>query len=97
MKFNKKPFYIFTFILFLLFTGIYACQKDQTGNASKENLSDELQADAEISNLLASMNMSHFKNPMKAPDFELTSIEGRKISLDKYLGKVVLLSLWTTW
>ena len=97
MKFKNNLFYIFTFILFLLFTGVYACQKDQAGNAPKENLPDELQTDAQIANLLASMNMYYFKSPRKAPDFELTSLEGKRISLDKYRGKVVLLSFWTTW
>ena len=96
MKFNKKPFYIFTFILFLLFTGVYACQKDQSGSLN-ENPDGEPQTVSEIPGLLASMSMSRFKNPMKAPDFELTSLDGRKISLEKYRGKVVLLSFWTTW
>ena len=97
MKFNKNFFYVFTFILFLLFTGVYACQKDQTGNAPKENLPDELQTDVQIADLLASMNMYHFKSPREAPDFELTSLKGKKISLAQYRGKVVLLSFGATW
>ncbi|MGI8907789.1 MAG: peroxiredoxin family protein [Candidatus Sumerlaeaceae bacterium] len=32
-----------------------------------------------------------------APDFEATSIDGQKIKLSSYRGKVVLLDFWATW
>jgi peroxiredoxin len=32
-----------------------------------------------------------------APDFNLTSLDGRKVSLSDYRGQVVLLNFWTTW
>ena len=32
-----------------------------------------------------------------APDFSLTDIDGRKLSLADYKGKVVLLDFWATW
>jgi cytochrome c biogenesis protein CcmG/thiol:disulfide interchange protein DsbE len=32
-----------------------------------------------------------------APDFSLTDLDGRKITLDAYRGKVVLLNFWATW
>ena len=32
-----------------------------------------------------------------APDFSLTDLEGRKLNLADYKGKVVLLDFWATW
>jgi peroxiredoxin len=32
-----------------------------------------------------------------APDFSLTDIGGKKVSLSNYRGKVVLLDFWATW
>jgi tetratricopeptide (TPR) repeat protein len=33
----------------------------------------------------------------KAPDFELEDIEGNKVKLSNYKGKVVVLNIWATW
>jgi cytochrome c biogenesis protein CcmG, thiol:disulfide interchange protein DsbE len=32
-----------------------------------------------------------------APDFAVTTIDGKKLSLSEYRGKVVLLDFWATW
>jgi|SRR5580700_2542221 cytochrome c biogenesis protein CcmG/thiol:disulfide interchange protein DsbE len=32
-----------------------------------------------------------------APDFTLTDLDGRKVTLSNYRGKVVLLDFWATW
>jgi peroxiredoxin len=32
-----------------------------------------------------------------APDFELTSLDGKKVRLSDYRGKAVLLNFWATW
>lgn len=32
-----------------------------------------------------------------APDFELTTLDGRKVKLSDYRGKKVILNFWTTW
>ncbi len=50
-----------------------------------------------IPEMLASMNMLGFTETKKAPEFELTSLEGEKISLSQFHGKAVILSFWSTW
>lgn len=32
-----------------------------------------------------------------APDFELTSLDGKKVKLSDYRGKAILLNFWATW
>lgn len=32
-----------------------------------------------------------------APDFELLNIEGEKVKLSHYQGKIIILNFWTTW
>jgi peroxiredoxin len=37
------------------------------------------------------------KTSATAPDFSLTALDGRKLTLSDYHGKVVLLNFWATW
>jgi thiol-disulfide isomerase/thioredoxin len=37
------------------------------------------------------------RNPDPAPDFKLTTLEGKPLSLAEYKSKVVLLNFWATW
>jgi len=37
------------------------------------------------------------KNEKLAPDFSLTSLDGKKITRDSLKGKVVILDFWATW
>ncbi len=37
------------------------------------------------------------RNPETAPDFKLTGLDGKPVSLAAYKGKVILLNFWATW
>jgi thiol-disulfide isomerase/thioredoxin len=37
------------------------------------------------------------RNPDAAPDFQLTTLEGKPLSLAEYKNKVILLNFWATW
>ena len=79
---------------------MYSCQKEQkerVEGTSEKVLPGKAKTNDRVAELLASVDMRHFTDPVKAPDFELNSLEGERINLSRYHGKVVLLSFWATW
>jgi len=38
-----------------------------------------------------------FRIPVEAPDFALTDMDGRKVSLKELRGKIILLNFFATW
>ncbi|MBA3899744.1 MAG: redoxin domain-containing protein [Bacteroidetes bacterium] len=42
-------------------------------------------------------SLSRFEQGQKAPEFELTDVNGQTITLDKLKGKYVYLNFWATW
>ena len=44
-----------------------------------------------------SRQAANVKSGAGAPDFTVTDIQGKKLSLSDYKGKVVLLDFWATW
>jgi len=94
MRINKISFYII--VILLLMPLMYSCHKEQKERV--EGTSKKvLPGDNRVAELLASVDMQHFTEPVKAPDFELDSVDGERINLSQYRGKVVLLSFWATW
>ena len=43
------------------------------------------------------LSIQRYDAPKAAPAFTLTDLEGRKVQLADYKGKVVLLFYWATW
>jgi cytochrome oxidase Cu insertion factor (SCO1/SenC/PrrC family) len=96
MKFSKKHFYILTALVILL-SGIYVIGKNLT-NAPDDTIgSNAVKTASNISGLMTSMNIHHIIEQREAPDFDLRSLDDRRVQLNQYRGKVVLLSFWATW
>lgn len=57
----------------------------------------EHEQDAEFAGQTAAFALVVEQPPLRAPDFELPTLEGRTIRLSDLRGKVVLLNFWTTW
>ncbi len=47
--------------------------------------------------LFVKMKIQSIQTPQKAPDFRLEDLEGKKIGLKDFKGKVVFLNFWATW
>lgn len=88
MKANRSAAGI-VIVLFSLSIFLSGCTKDKSNHELTEKTS--------IAELMAAMNIKHITQPTGAPDFELFSVKGEKVSLSQYRGKVVLLSFWSTW
>ena len=91
-RITEKPYIsIFFFIILLVMIAGGTCldnlaSADQAGSA-EENLSY----------LMASMKFHQIDAPTLSPDFSLMSLDGKRINLREFDGKVVLLSFWATW
>ena len=105
MNLFRNNIYI-SILITLLVAGMSACQNSQPENSSQtgETIKTEAQPDNssdadnnEIANLVASLDMHYFSDPVKAPEFELASVKGGRVSLSQHSGNVVLLSFWATW
>ena len=86
---NKNIRIFYAIILLVLVSVSQACTKDRSGDTPKSK--------ASVAELMSALNIQHINPPVKAPDFELFSVTGEKVSLSQYRGKVVLPSFWATW
>ena len=56
-----------------------------------------LVAPAMPEDLFSKAGLQPIKEKKKAPDFSLENLEGRKVELKDFKGKVILLTFWATW
>jgi len=96
---NKLSFSIsaVVIILALLLLGINEVMMDGAEASQDTDTIPVGSADAEISILMASMQIQQLTEDVLAPDFSLLSVSGEKIKLSELRGNVVLLSFWATW
>ncbi len=69
-------------ILFLAVV-VFAASVAQAGSPAPEDLKK--------------LKLVGFSPPVKAPDFVLTDLQGKEVSLGMYRGKPLLLYFWATW
>jgi thiol-disulfide isomerase/thioredoxin len=96
MKSFSGHLYIFV-LLFIMLAGSYGCEKKQDTEPPLAKPTAGVKTDSDIAELLSSLNMYHFSEPVEAPSFELPSINGKMVNLSQFKGKVVLISFWATW
>ena len=88
---------IFVIIVLSLFAALFIKLKADKKSTEPPGISNSQTASSSIPDMLASMNMLGFAETKKAPEFELTSLDGKKISLSQFHGQAVILSFWATW
>ncbi len=83
---NMKPDMMKKTILFTLTAVIMGCgQGSAQAEAQKKNIPKK------------TVKAARPKGAVKAPDFILADLEGNRVQLADYRGKVVLLNFWGTW
>jgi peroxiredoxin len=60
-------------------------------------LSLNVQADGREEELFEKIGMIPVKGDVKAPDFSLQDLNGKKFGLNQFKGKVIFINFWATW
>ncbi|MBI5676283.1 MAG: redoxin domain-containing protein [Nitrospirae bacterium] len=94
---KRGKIFIFAIILLSLLAALFIKIKSDKKSAEAPGISTSPAVSLSLPEMLASLNMTGFPEIRKAPEFELTSLEGEKISLSQFHGKAVMLSFWATW
>ncbi len=50
-----------------------------------------------VDDLMSAAGVMKFKAEFMALDFTINDVEGKRVELDDFRGKVVLLAFWATW
>ena len=56
-----------------------------------------LTSSAAESDIMSAAGIMGFNEKKNAPDFTLMDLEGRRVALKDYQGKIVLIDFWGTW
>lgn len=88
---------LFAIIVLSLLAALFLKIKTDKKSAGSPGISTSPTVSSSLPEMLASLNMLGSDETKKAPEFELFSLEGEKISLSQFHGKAVMLSFWATW
>jgi peroxiredoxin len=83
-----RRFLILLFLTLFVIGTLAACAKKEEGGKSLHSLLEPYSE---------SVGISVPQKPSKAPDFTLQDLEGRRVTLSDYRGKLVFLNFWATW
>lgn len=68
--------------------------------AAEKRLASAAKAELVTASAAGDGDIQHFSSPLlshPAPKFTLEDLSGKKVSLDSYKGKAVLINFWATW
>ncbi len=85
---------LITLMIFAAAFTLLGCNKN-VSNAKNGN--NDLSLSNTSSAALSTANMNSETDNQKAPAFTLQDVNGKKISLSDYKGKVVIVDFWATW
>ncbi len=91
-----KRYFLIAFVVAFYTFSLLGCNK----NAPVKKVNSKNMNTAAVNNMQKnSPAVTDNSNPdiRKAPNFTLVDTKGKKISLSKYRGKVVILDFWATW
>lgn len=94
---KREKIFIFAIIILSLVAVLFAKFRTDKKSPEPSGISHSPAAPSSLQEMLASLNIASFPETEKAPAFELTSLEGERISLSQFHGKAVMLSFWATW
>jgi hypothetical protein len=94
---KRGRIFIFVFIFLCLLAALFIKIRTDKKSIEPPGISNFSIASSSLPDMLASLNIQSFTETKKAAAFELTSLEGEKISLSQFHGKAVMLSFWSTW
>ncbi|NOZ64560.1 MAG: TlpA family protein disulfide reductase [Caldiserica bacterium] len=98
----RKKRYLITGVVIvalgILLLWMYSYLKTEKSEVSRGEFSyPGRAAPPSVEKFMRAMTMQKPENEMEAPDFTLLNLEGKKVSLKDYRGKVVLLNFMATW
>jgi len=94
---KRGKIFIFAIIILGLLAALFVKYGTNKKSSPPPGISNSRTASSGLQDMLASMNIQSVTETKKAPEFELSSLEGKKISLSQFRGKAVILSFWSTW
>lgn len=94
---KRGKIFIFAIIILSLLAALFLKYGADKKSPPPPGISNSPAVSSSLQDMLASLNIQSFTETKKAPEFELTSLEGKKIRLSQFHGKVVILSFWSTW
>ena len=95
---NKKS--IFIIILAVALVGalyFFTMERKSEEKPSNENTLNKDNKQSSINEDTEYEELAEIEIGKEAPNFTLRNLEGRKVSLKDYRGKIVLLNFWATW